>query len=283
MGTYLLVSVLLLEADTHVEALGPPLPGLEHAPLHRPEERIQASSQAWRQRTIGNDHPEAEPIAAAKQKPPPQSALEQHSPPASTTLIGRVLDHQGKPCRGAFVVVEWASSTHRSRVRTDGWYSLAGLPRSLATVSIWARRHEGYQLKLGLSEQTQRQDFALKTRPRYLIRLAGAPDNERSRRLLAVATREKPGERISAVTGSLQNPVGIGRFYPAGSARGPRPAAGLLGELVIEDGPAHWLSLVDGQQVLETLAAPAAGDEATFTAWSGSWCDSLPPWPLPER
>ncbi len=187
-------------------------------------------------------------------------------PPIGAVLHGVITSTEGGALESAVVSLT-RSDGERLDVRSDseGKYNIGPLPPGSQLIRAGAtdfHNHE-QEVLLPTDEALLRQDFVL--RPQQVVRVdllasSGEPALPALREagislyslgLVPVATRHDPGETFEEVTGSLNNPFGIGSFWQSGRMGRPAGGPATYGTVTLkEDGPA-WISLVAAHQVLQ--------------------------------
>jgi Carboxypeptidase regulatory-like domain len=212
----------------------------------------------------------------------PRTAIERNRagaparpPDLGTLLWGSVIRPDGSTIPEVWVGAHGVDG-ERLNVHPDtqGRYTLGPLVPGPRWVTASATHHHQARVELVLQpgEDLRRQDFVLRPKQRILVRLmtsAGDPLLDQLRSVgnydpLPVATRENPGDTFTGVSGSPNNPFGIGQLWYGGQAGLPMLDGDALGYVFLnEDGPA-WLSLVAADQVLAKQRVEATTEEVTF-------------------
>jgi len=189
---------------------------------------------------------------------------------------------------GRAVIGAWSASftltdsdgfvrTGRAPGPADGTFTFA----SLAPRTYWfeASAH-GYLgragvVELAASELEVERDITLPRAPRLRVRITTPAGQEllselsaearlsRPATLRPFATRERPGEWMTEIVGSVNNPVGIGQFWNYGpdfEALG----AGYAGYLLLDEPLPAFVSLAHAQRVLSTVEVFPGQEEVSF-------------------
>jgi hypothetical protein len=197
--------------------------------------------------------------------------------PAGCVVFGRVTATSGARLeQDAYVVFRDAQDERiLARAGEDGSYAASGLHTGawLVDGSASGVRTRSIALELPEPGAVTRLDLELAPATVLVVRLT-APDGRpffdalRDVRppgplsLIAVATAVAPGATFYGVEGSLDNPVGLGRFRYADTRVAP---PGVLGELTVERDPPICVSLVLRSAVLETTQVVSGQTEVAFT------------------
>ena len=222
----------------------------------------------------------------------PSSRLEVATPSAEPELAppdpvhhivwGYVLDETGKtPLAAAaspgVTFTDALGNRQVTRAGADGSWSISGLESGRWYLSAFARERVAKEAVLDLTPDAPRvrQDFLLEPQPTVKVKLL-ATDGRPFRKALpeqqgnlwlmqmvAVATREPPGERYEGVIGSLNNRFGVGSMWFNGSMGVELPEEYWGVVRLWEDPPLH-VSLVLYHDVLETQPVAPGQQEVTF-------------------
>lgn len=228
------------------------------------------------------------PSAETKAVEPRTSApVETQSSPASsgsvrTIVFGALLDDGGKRidgARSAWVTLVDADGRRRSAdAHETGAYALPDVPfgRHLAVAGAHGYLQVEETIELTSARPVMERDFTLARATTLRVRAttpdgkplhvalteANAPNAVHD--LLAVATADPPGATIREVTGSKNNPFGVGQFWETAPSGEPLPKE-YVGVLVLMREPPVFASLVLYQHVLATKKVEPGADEVAFT------------------
>jgi hypothetical protein len=169
--------------------------------------------------------------------------------------------------RETYVSLSDASgASRRTQAAMDGAYSFADLalgrywlragssPRGEARATIVVAAD--LRLDIQLVEAASVRVRALDT--------AGAPLKQGPFEILAVATLAPPGTWFDEVSGSHNNPFGVGRYEHEDFTGGIDPA-GWIGRVVLDVDPPVHVSLIHNQYVVATQLVAPGQTEVTFT------------------
>ncbi len=167
---------------------------------------------------------------------------------------------------GVSAVDEWGERlvTHTSE---SGEYAFDGLRAGRYWISANAARDGEARARVDLApgERERRLDLELALPPEVWVKVIdrqGAPPKV-GFGLLAVATRERPGEWFDEVRGSFNNPFGVGQFWQnsfASETRGDE----YLGRVILHSAPPVWISLLSFQRVIASQEVHAGQQEVVF-------------------
>jgi len=211
------------------------------------------------------------------------AAPEPASLSAPVRFRGVLRDEQGRAITDA-----WSANVRLSdndgfvrrstqNVRTTGGFTFEGLTPGVYWYEAGAH---GYLAQSGLVDLAPprtdvERDITLVRAPRVLVRLTtptGAEllpslHTERKGRfpadLIPFATRERPGEWMTEIYGSANNPVGIGHFWNYGP-EAEKLAAGVIGYLLLDEPLPAFVSLAHYQRVLRTVEVLPGQEEVEF-------------------
>lgn len=204
----------------------------------------------------------AEPAAVASQAPAPPE-------PIAIRLHGVVRPAEGRATleeAQAVRVVDGAARAVRVDVGALGEYSVPGLAPGRYWVEAGSTRdgHASATVELDGTQREQRLDLQLVLPPEILVRVvdpSGAPIGGYD--LLAVATREAPGDWLDEIQGSYNNPFGVGHFWQSGFGGSELPE-GFLGRIKLDVAPPVFVSLVNYQRVVATERVEQGETEVEF-------------------
>lgn len=222
---------------------------------------------------------EPAPLARAPAAPV-QDAVTAPKPSAraDTLFYGSLLDASGKPLIGlwhAGVRLTDAEGRGRSSdAKESGAFSFHALPFGTYWVSADADGYRTVKGKVTLDESHAhiQQDYTLVAAPILKIRLTnrdgGGAIGEKAAAirflsLVPVATKERPGEWLNEVVGSLNNPFGIGQFWQYGPRAEALPK-GYMGILMLREDPPAFVSLCNYHRVLQTKSVQPGDEEVEF-------------------
>lgn len=199
--------------------------------------------------------------------------------PREFLLHGVVTAHGGAALQGASVGVQLPTGGRVATTTDDlGRYTLGPLEPGAWSVTAGMRNHHSVSADVGppQDDTLARQDFELTAQQVVRVRLVtsegdpalptlyAAKLDAYRLQLVPVATRDDPGATFTEVTGSLNNPFGIGWFRESGLMGEPAVTPDEYGTVTLrEDGPA-WLSLVAAHQVLAKQPLAPDTDEVVF-------------------
>jgi hypothetical protein len=220
---------------------------------------------------------EVDPSPAASESPPAPPDPVQH------VVWGYVLDETGKTPLAAstspgVVVTDALGERQVARAGADGAWSISGLESGRWYLSAFAQERVATDAVLDLTPDVSRvrQDFLLEPQPTVQVKLLAPdgrpfwkalpeqPGNRWLSQLVAVATREPPGERYEGVRGSLNNRFGAGSMWFNGSMGVQLPEE-YWGVVRLWEDPPLSLSLVLYHDVLDTKPVAPGQEEVTFT------------------
>jgi len=220
---------------------------------------------------------ERAPAAIPQEAPEGTQAGAPGSQAASSVLVyGAVTNLDGEPMPKAYLSSVGVNGEY-TVVQTDaeGRHSFGPLdPRAESPKTLTAASRDFFAVEkrfdLPLGQDTLRVDFVLRPKRVIWVRVQhpepAAPAGEEVGTfggfswLVPVATREDPGDTFYGVSGSPNNPFGIGSFWMNHQADRDREGADWLGTVTLnEEGPA-WISLIAQGQV---LAKEELGEETT--------------------
>lgn len=167
---------------------------------------------------------------------------------------------------GVSAVDEWGERlvTHTSE---SGEYAFDGLRAGRYWISANAARDGEARARVDLApgERERRLDLQLALPLDVWVKVIderGEPPKV-GLGLLAVATRERPGEWFDEVRGSFNNPFGVGQFWQnrfASETRGDE----YLGRVILHSAPPVWISLLSFQRVIASQEVRAGQQEIVF-------------------
>jgi carboxypeptidase family protein len=219
---------------------------------------------------------------APSESPASVSTAEAPTSRPETLVFGSLLGASGEPIRGAWSagvsLVDRRGRRRHADAKQEGAYALHALPFGTYSITASAEgyRPEEARLDLRPEQPVVRKDFTLREAVVLKVKVVtpdgrsldealqerqplGAPPLT----IVPVATREPPGDRFFEVTGSLNNPFGVGSFWNYGP-RVQKLPPGYLGVLILTgDLPVH-VSLVLYHVVLETKRIEPGTDEVVF-------------------
>lgn len=154
-----------------------------------------------------------------------------------------------------------------AHANAQGEYSIGELRPGLYWVRASSRRDGDAhaQVELAPSERERRLDLELTLPFEVWVKVIdqhGAPPKV-GLGLLAVATRERPGEWIDEVRGSFNNRFGVGQYWQNGLAS-ERRGDEYLGRVILHSAPPVWISLLSFQRVIATREVHAGEQEVVF-------------------
>lgn len=210
------------------------------------------------------DGPAAPPVEGNASAPAPLGAV----------LWGTVTEPDGSPVADAWVSTPAAGGErHVVRSSAEGRYTMGPLPPGPRRVTAsWHLHHDDEVELVAAAEELLRQDFVLRPKQRIVVRVVtseGEPTMPLVRGMarfeaVPVATREDPGDTLTDVEGSLNNPFGIGQFWGWGYVGVPNLGGGMLGCVFLDEEPPAWLSFVACHQVLAKQRIDSSTGEVTF-------------------
>ena len=199
---------------------------------------------------------------------PLEQLIQEDASPAARTmgvLTGIVTDDVGAMVRSGWVwTLRENGERLNARVNSDGRYRLEGIALGYRRIMAGASHLHDREVVILFDEANpyQEQDFRLDEKQRIRVRLmtstgestigamSRSSQSAMGWELVPVVTREDPGETFEEVSGSQNNPFGIGSFWQSGfNGRDPLTPDEYGTVTINEDGPA-WLSLVAAHQVL---------------------------------
>lgn len=184
-----------------------------------------------------------------------------------TTLYGFVRSPDGSPSSQAYLsATDRFGVVTRARTGDSGAYSIPALAAGPWWISTSSKENEEAKTRIDIAvgEREKQLDLRLVTQPSLLVKVVDREGKSIARtQLLAVATLTPPAMWIDEISGSLNNPFGVGRFLDASTPRHTVPE-GCLGQLVLSDAPPLFVSLVWYQRVIATQRVEIGQKEVTF-------------------
>jgi Carboxypeptidase regulatory-like domain len=191
-------------------------------------------------------------------------------------VFGRVLETDGSPLHR--VAWGWISFVDRSGKRWNadcrqGAYAVVGLAAGPYTVSARAEAcrpvEESFELRADRPQVEK--DFRLPRCAVLRIRVdtpEGKPlfaevDHDFRWEIVPVATKDPPDRHVYEVVGSLNNPFGVGHFWPSAPGGEALPPD-CIGVVHVDADLPVFVSLVFCHAVLQTRRADPGAEEVTF-------------------
>lgn len=210
--------------------------------------------------------PPTQPIVAPEPLGPAAEAVPVE--PASITLYGFVREAAGSESLGevGLSVTNRLGARESARASSDGAYSISGLAPGSYWISAGSASEGRAKMRVELDarESERRLDLQLALPPEVLVKAvdrAGEPLAALG--VLAVATREPPGEWFTDVFGSFSNPFGVGHFWQSGFG-GDRLPDGYLGKVILDVEPPVYVSLLHYHRVVATQRVERGQREVVF-------------------
>jgi RNA polymerase sigma factor (sigma-70 family) len=224
---------------------------------------------------------ETKPAERAPIAPASASSVPARNERPKTLFYGTLVDPAGNLLHGLWSAgVSITDSDGRRRVcdaKDEGTFAFSALPYGNYSVSAGADGYASIEESIELDEQHKQveRNFSLHPAPILKVRVTTPEgknlfdvlkeDGVRSGRtvLVPVATKERPGKWFTEVTGSLNNPFGIGHYWNYGPRVNELPS-GYMGILMLDQELPAFASLVNYQRVLQTQEVKPGQDEVHF-------------------
>jgi RNA polymerase sigma-70 factor (ECF subfamily) len=218
--------------------------------------------------------------AASAAAPAAQTAAASSALP-DTLITGSLLDPAGQPISHAWSA--WCTITDANGLRRvcdtsqGGSFVFSRMPFGKYWVLAYAFgfRMTSDTIDLRPDAAQVRKDITLPRMPMIRIR-ATTPDGKdlaealgidrfggSGMTLVPVATRERPGPMLDEVSGSLNNPFGVGHFWQYGPLAEKLPK-GCMGFVLLDVDPPVYMSLLNWHAVLQTKEVHPGDEEVQF-------------------
>jgi hypothetical protein len=225
------------------------------------------------------DEPIASPRSSVSElapsaAPPASSATPAPDATSSLLLYGfvRPPDNGALDAETGISLIDCFGRREQARAGFDGAYSFSGLQRGRYSVSAgsYSEGEARAHVDLDGSVAETRLDLKLARLPELLIKVVdreGKPIQQRG--LVAVVTREPPGEWFDEVADRANSASGVGRFVRQGPTSRELDDA-CLGRILLDVAPPVCVSVLHYQRVVATQRVEVGAAEVTFVLDSDS-------------